>query len=140
MTKSKNLNIVISNRSGVCRIKMAREADIDSINALKKTVRDLEARPFCTLLVVDMEDITFIDSVSLSAFIRLIHLYRRRKNSVCVLKPRKAITGLFDYTGLSKLLVVCHTEKELEPYIHAVKRKRKAPKKAPAKKPKARKK
>jgi anti-anti-sigma factor len=126
MTKSVKRNIVISNRKGVCRIKWNGEADAASIKAFNRTAQALEDGPAGTSLVLDMENITYLDSASLSVFLRLVNLYRKRKDTLCVLKPRGSIADLFDYTGLSKLLVVCRTDEELKQHIKPAKVRKKA--------------
>ena len=133
MEKSEKRNVVISNRKDVCRIKWTGEADAASIRALNRKAQALEDGPAGIPLVLDMEQITYLDSSSLSVFLRLIRLYRKRKDPICVLKPQGSIADLFDYTGLSKLLVVCRTEEELKQHIKPVKARKKVKKPRPGK-------
>lgn len=107
-------NIYITKNSGVCRIKMAGEADIDFVNAFSKTAAELEANKEDLSLVVDLAEVTYIDSASLGIFVKLIKIYQKRKKRVVLFKPRPAIEELFSLTGLSRFLLVCKTDADLE--------------------------
>jgi anti-anti-sigma factor len=115
----------ITNKDNVYRIKLAGDADIDFVNAFSKTAADLEQKKECTVLVVDMKDVSYIDSASVGIFVKLIKMYNKKNNSIIVYRPRAAITELFTLTGLSRFLTVCTKNDELEEEIRKKTKKKK---------------
>ena len=125
MTKSITKNIRVTDEDGVYRIKMVGQADVDFVNAFSKTAQELEKKAKKVTLVVDMEDVDYIDSSTLTIFIRLIKNYKKRNKNIFIYKPQANIIGLFKCTNLSRLLTICKTDNELENILAAKVKKRK---------------
>jgi|SRR3989339_2022811 len=118
-------HIYITTNNGVCRIKMAGEADIDFVNAFSKTALEIEASRERLTLVVDLADVTYIDSASLGIFVRLIKIYQKKKKRIILFKPRPSIEELFNLTGLSRFLTICMSEADLDVAIAGQPKKKK---------------
>jgi anti-anti-sigma factor len=107
-------NIKITDKDNICRIKLSGEANINFVNAFRRTAQELENRSRLVTLVIDMENVTYIDSASLSIFVRLIKIYRKKNKSILVYRPQQNIVDLFKVTNLNNLLTICSTEEELK--------------------------
>lgn len=114
MAEKKDATISITNKDNVYRIKLTGAADIDFVNTFSKTAIDLEQKKEATVLVVDMKDVTYIDSASVGVFVKLIKMYNKKNNSVIIFKPRSQILELFNCTGLIRYLTICETKAKLE--------------------------
>jgi len=124
MTESAAGKISITNKDNVYRIKLSGDADIDFVNTFSKTAADLEQKKETTILVVDMKDVTYIDSSSLGIFVKLIKLYNKKSNTIIIFKPRAQILELFNLTGLIRFLTICETNNGLEKEIKKKSRKK----------------
>ncbi|MFH0922146.1 MAG: STAS domain-containing protein [Fibrobacterota bacterium] len=123
-------NIYITKNSGICRIKMAGEADIDFVNAFSATASEIESSKEDMTLVVDLADVTYIDSASLGIFVKLIKIYQKKKKQIILFKPRPSIEELFGLTGLSRFLLICKSEADLETAIRQKQPRKKKKKRA----------
>ncbi|MBL8025408.1 MAG: STAS domain-containing protein [Fibrobacteres bacterium] len=106
------------------RITISGEADIDFVNTLSHVVTQLEERNSKQALIVDMTDVSYIDSASLGVFVRLIKIHQSTGRKIIIYKPQPMIKELFDQTGLSKMVDFCTTEDELDKLLPKAKKKR----------------
>jgi anti-sigma B factor antagonist len=106
------------------RIKIVGEADIDFVNTLSQTATQLEEKNSKNILIIDMKDVSYIDSASLGVFVRLIKIHQDSGRKIIIFKPQPMIKELFDQTGLSRMLQFCTTEEEVETHLPPAKKKR----------------
>ncbi len=117
MAEANSGKISVTNKDNVYRIKLSGNADIDFVNTFSKTASSLEGKKENTILVVDMKDVTYIDSASVGIFVKLIKIYNKKNNSIIIFKPRAQILELFTLTGLIRFLSICTTNDELNDEI-----------------------
>jgi len=126
-------NLSLHRGNNFYRIKMSGEADIDFVNAFSRIVQEVEAHPEMTCLVLDMEEVSYIDSATLSVFIRLIKIYNTDKNKVLLYKPQMAVEEVLQCTNLLSLVTLCRTQAELDEALLETGKKTSRPKKRAAK-------
>jgi anti-anti-sigma factor len=114
MTETITDNITLTRKDDHFVIKMKGEADMDFVNAFSRTAQEVEGHPEHKTLVLDMEEMSYIDSASLSVLIRLIKIYGNDKNHILVYKPQPPIVDLFSYTNLEDLVTICDGKDKLE--------------------------
>lgn len=100
------MHIEVEDKSGVSVMHCGGSLDADSISAFKKVAYDLVDRGV-TRLIVDCENLTFVDSMGLGVLISLLRRARERKGDVKVAALTDDVRTIFEITRLHRLFEVC---------------------------------
>jgi anti-sigma B factor antagonist len=82
---------------------MRGEVDMLAVPTFERSVREALDRGHRGL-VVDLSEVTFLDSSLLSALIGALRRTRRRGAGLAVVCPRPSIRRIFELTGLDRVL------------------------------------
>jgi anti-anti-sigma factor len=101
------LTIAVRHEQGYVIVTAAGEIDISTVARLRETLFDLAAsgRP----LVVDLDQVTFIDSSGLAALVGTAKRAEAHGGSLHVACGRPRIRQLFDLTGLDRRIPLART-------------------------------
>ncbi len=89
----------------MCVLTLQGEVDVYTAPALKeKLVNNIEQG--CNNVLVDMEDVTFIDSSGLGVLVSALRRARERGGSVRIRCTRDNILKIFRITGLDKVFPI----------------------------------
>ena len=94
------LKIDTTREGDTLNLTLSGEFDMGAIRAFRAAVED-EANPW-RRVVIDMSDLTFMDSSGLQELVRLDNRARERGLEVIVAKPSVPVTRLLELTGLEK--------------------------------------
>lgn len=94
-----------SNRNNRWEVKVSGEIDISSSIKLKEVVNSLIEEKKSSM-VIDIEEVEYIDSTGLGTFIGIVKKIKEAGNEIILLKPRPAVTKLFAITGLDQIFVI----------------------------------
>jgi anti-sigma B factor antagonist len=86
--------------AGRCVVRVAGEIDLASSPSLDVCLRGLDG-----VVIVDLADVTFIDSSGLGVLIRHWKRLRSRSLDLRVRAPQDNVRRVFEVTGLDDLLV-----------------------------------
>jgi anti-sigma B factor antagonist len=93
---------------GVTRVHLVGEVDIASAKQLQQALGDL-VRDGHTRLLVDLTDVSFIDSTGLGVLLHTVRQLRRRRGRLAVLCPDPTMRALFELVGHNLLFPVDET-------------------------------
>ena len=93
---------------GVTRVHLVGEVDIATAERLQRALDDL-IRDGHTRLLVDLTDVSFIDSTGLGVLLHTVKQLRRRRGRLVVLCPDPTMRGLFELVGHNLLFPVDET-------------------------------
>ncbi|OGJ89425.1 MAG: hypothetical protein A2268_12185 [Candidatus Raymondbacteria bacterium RifOxyA12_full_50_37] len=141
MSSLPQAQIQVKFEENVCYITMEGDADVDFVNVFSSTAQKLELSSEKTMLVMNMQHIDYMDSATISVFVKLVKLYQRQDRRIIVYRPKPYIEKLFEITGLAMLIQVCQTQTQLNQALGKIKKpkKKKAAKKVLPKKSKKKK-
>jgi anti-sigma B factor antagonist len=93
---------------GVTRVHLVGEVDIATAGRLQRALDDL-VRDGHTRLLVDLTDVSFIDSTGLGVLLHTVKQLRRRRGRLVVLCPDPTMRALFELVGHNLLFPVAET-------------------------------
>jgi anti-sigma B factor antagonist len=93
---------------GVTRVHLVGEVDIAIAERLQRALDDL-IRDGHKRLLVDLTDVTFIDSTGLGVLLHTVKQLRRRRGRLVVLCPDPTMRALFELVGHNLLFPVDET-------------------------------
>jgi anti-sigma B factor antagonist len=93
---------------GVTRVHLVGEVDIATAEPLQRALDDL-IRDGQTRLLVDLTDVSFIDSTGLGVLLHTVKQLRRRRGRLVVLCPDPTMRALFELVGHNLLFPVDET-------------------------------
>jgi anti-sigma B factor antagonist len=92
----------------VTQVRLAGEVDISGARALQQSLEGLVGEGH-TRLLIDLTDVTFIDSTGLGVLLHTVRLLRRRRGRLVVLCPDPTMRGLFELVGHNMIFPVEET-------------------------------
>jgi anti-sigma B factor antagonist len=85
------------------RVPLHGELDATTSSSLRTSLLDaIQGHPGATI-VVDLDDVSFMDSTALGALVGALRLAAASGGSVKVLDPHPRVAKVFELTGLSSL-------------------------------------
>ncbi len=98
--------MVTEDRTSYSYLRVVGELDMGEASAFREAFTLLVERP---ALVVDLTEVSFMDSAGLGALIGAVRRSRERGAPVAVIATRAAIAGLFATTGVDRLVTMAST-------------------------------
>lgn len=105
------LDIKIECDGTACTISVKGEVDVYTSPMLKAHIVDA-IDDGCTDMIVDLEDVGFIDSSGLGVLVSGLRRVKERSGSMRLVCTRESILKIFRITGLDKVFPVFSTVKE----------------------------
>lgn len=99
------LDIQSEHESDQCLLTLQGEVDVYTAPALKERLVDL-IESGCSNVVVDLEQVSFIDSSGLGVLVSALRRARERDGAVRIVCTRENILKIFRITGLDKVFPV----------------------------------
>ncbi len=88
------------------------ELDLDSAYEFDDAVRRVQEESATGTVVVDLREVTFVDSAGLGRLVALARRGRRLGERVCFVRGPRSITRLFALTGTGVLVDWIHSPEE----------------------------
>jgi len=100
------MNIDVKQQGDIRVMHCGGSLDADNVSAFKKIAYDLVGAG-TTRIVIDCENLTFIDSMGLGVLISLLRRVRQRNGDVKVASLSEEVKTIFEVTRLHRLFEVC---------------------------------
>ncbi len=98
-----SLDVTTEARDGITLVVLSGELDIYTVSTFRT---DLEAvDPATSSLVLDLSDVTLLDSSGLGALVSLLNRARAGDGQLGLICPQRRIRRVFEITGLRKAFV-----------------------------------
>ena len=95
-----------SDRTGAtASVAVKGELDIDTLPEFEQVVRSVRS-PDMTRLVVDLRQVTFLDSMSVELLLRLHTELAEAGGELLVVRGPRAVHRVFELTGLDRVLAI----------------------------------
>jgi anti-sigma B factor antagonist len=89
----------------VTQVRLAGEVDISGARALQQSLEGLVQEGH-TRLLIDLTDVTFIDSTGIGVLLHTVRVLRRKRGRLAVLCPDPTMRGLFELVGHNMIFPV----------------------------------
>ena len=100
------------NLGGTCVVTLRGELDAYTTPALRLDLHRLVAEPTLSMLVIDLSNVTFLDSSALGAIVGALRVLRERGGELRIVKPQSAAARIFHQTGLDAVLGLYPTREQ----------------------------
>ncbi len=100
------MNINVEQQGDISILHCGGSLDAESVTGFKKVAYDLVEKG-AVKIVVDCEEINFVDSMGLGALISLLRRARSRKGDVKVSALSEDVRTVFEITRLHRLFDIC---------------------------------
>lgn len=103
---SDNFSLSFSREDGGVVVGVAGELDCATAAVLDERLQDLLADQGNLRIVIDLADMTFVDSSGLSVLVATYQGLRARGGELSLRRPRPSTRKVFEITGLSRVLPI----------------------------------
>lgn len=100
-----NLSVSTSERGGTTVVSVSGEIDVYTAPVLRDAL-DQQIAAGRIHLVVDLQDVTFMDSTALGVLVGRLKLVRVQSGSLRVVVTHERVLRVFDITGLNKVFSI----------------------------------
>lgn len=97
------LDVHTEARDELVVVKLAGELDIYTVAGFRDSVEPID--PSATQLVVDLSDVSLLDSSGLGALVSLLNQARGGRRELGLICPAKRLRRVFEITGLRRAFV-----------------------------------
>ncbi|WP_217913910.1 STAS domain-containing protein [Miltoncostaea marina] len=98
-----SLDVTTEARDGVMLVILGGELDIYTVSGFRQDLEDLD--PATTPLVIDLTDVTLLDSSGLGALVSLLNRSRAGEGRLGLICPHRRLRRVFEITGLRRAFV-----------------------------------
>ena len=98
-----SLDVTTEARDGITLVTLSGELDIYTVASFRSDLENVD--PAERPLVLDLTDVTLIDSSGLGALVSLLNRARAGEGQLGLVCPQKRIRRVFEITGLRKAFV-----------------------------------
>ena len=108
------MNFVIQNTDeSDVRVKLEGVLDLSCQARLKENLHKLGFSNTQRRLVVDLSEVSFIDSACLGIFVSLIKLLKTSGSELFLISPQEEVRSVFQITRLDRLFTILDSSSEL---------------------------
>jgi anti-sigma B factor antagonist len=104
-TQIMELDVGIAREEGVCVVTIAGEVDVYTSPVLKERLVEA-AEDGCGIMIVDLDQVGFIDSSGLGVLVGALRRLREQGGEMHVVCTREQILKIFRITGLDKVFPI----------------------------------
>ena len=97
------LDVTTEARDGVTLVVLGGELDIYTVASFRADLESLD--PASTPLVIDLTDVTLLDSSGLGALVSLLNRAREGEGQLGLICPHRRLRRVFEITGLRRAFV-----------------------------------
>jgi len=97
------LDVTTEARDGVTLVVLGGELDIYTVAGFRSDLEQLD--PASTPLVIDLTDVTLLDSSGLGALVSLLSRAREGEGQLGLICPHRRLRRVFEITGLRRAFV-----------------------------------
>jgi anti-sigma B factor antagonist len=97
------LDVSTEARDGVTLVVLGGELDIYTVASFRADLEQLD--PASTQLVIDLSDVTLLDSSGLGALVSLLNRAREGEGQLGLICPHRRLRRVFEITGLRRAFV-----------------------------------
>ena len=108
MTTDINFDVVESDHNGIPVLTVRGEVDVSTAPELRERLMLLAERG-CTTAVVDLSDVSFVDSTALGVLVSGVKRLRSAGGELNLVITQPHITKVFDITGLTEVFSIYPT-------------------------------
>lgn len=98
-----SLDVTTEARDGITLVVLSGELDIYTVSTFRSDLETLD--PAASSLVLDLSDVTLLDSSGLGALVSLLNRARAGDGQLGLICPQRRIRRVFEITGLRKAFV-----------------------------------
>lgn len=98
-----SLDVTTEAREGVTLVVLGGELDIYTVSGFRHDLEDLDVAT--TPLVIDLTDVTLLDSSGLGALVSLLNRARSGDGQLGLICPHRRLRRVFEITGLRRAFV-----------------------------------
>ena len=98
-----SLDVTTEARDGITLVVLGGELDIYTVSGFRQDLEDLD--PASTPLVIDLTDVTLLDSSGLGALVSLLNRARSGEGQLGLICPHRRLRRVFEITGLRRAFV-----------------------------------
>lgn len=98
-----SLDVTTEARDGVTLVVLGGELDIYTVAGFRQDLEDLDVA--ATPLVIDLTDVTLLDSSGLGALVSLLNRARAGDGQLGLVCPHRRLRRVFEITGLRRAFV-----------------------------------
>ena len=98
----RDLRIEVANTTSPTMVVLTGEIDVATSARVRETLLGI-ARSGENRVVVDMSNVTFMDSTGLSALVGPLKRFRRAGGEITLRAPTKSVRKILEITGLSRV-------------------------------------
>jgi anti-sigma B factor antagonist len=98
-----SLEVTTEARSGVTLVTLGGELDIYTVAGFRQDLEEVD--PASRPLVIDLTDVTLLDSSGLGALVSLLNRARSAEGQLGLICPHRRLRRVFEITGLRRAFV-----------------------------------
>lgn len=98
-----SLEVTTAARDGITLVTLGGELDIYTVAGFRQDLESVD--PASELLVIDLTDVTLLDSSGLGALISLLNRARAGEGQLGLICPHRRLRRVFEITGLRRAFV-----------------------------------
>jgi anti-sigma B factor antagonist len=98
-----SLDVTTEAREGVTLVTLGGELDIYTVASFRQDLEQLD--PASSRLVIDLTDVTLLDSSGLGALVSLLNRARAGQGQLGLICPHRRLRRVFEITGLRRAFV-----------------------------------
>jgi len=99
------LELTVSEHDGETVVRAAGELDVNTAPELREQLARLIAAD-TSLIVVDLTDVSFVDSTALSVLVSALKRLRQADGDLELASPNPSVRRVFEITGLTRLFTI----------------------------------
>jgi len=99
------LELTVSEHDGETVVRAAGELDVNTAPELREQLARLIAAD-TSLIVVDLADVSFVDSTALSVLVSALKRLRQADGDLELASPNPSVRRVFEITGLTRLFTI----------------------------------
>jgi anti-sigma B factor antagonist len=103
--KRMELDIAAEHNEDVCALTLSGEVDVYTAPKLKETLVE-EIESGCVRIIVDLDDVGFIDSSGLGVLVGGLRRAKERDGAIRLVCSRENVLKIFRITGLDKVFPI----------------------------------
>jgi anti-sigma B factor antagonist len=98
-----SLDVTTEARDDLTLVTLGGELDIYTVGSFRQDLEQLD--PAASLLVIDLTDVTLLDSSGLGALVSLLNRARAGQGQLGLICPHRRLRRIFEITGLRRAFV-----------------------------------
>jgi len=105
VAEAPTLELTVSEKNGETVLRAAGELDVNTAPELREQLARL-ANDGVRQIVVDLADVSFVDSTALSVLVSALKRLRQADGDLTLASPTPSVRRVFEITGLTRLFAI----------------------------------